>query len=165
MKEVTKKLKKLKNTLIGLTLTAVLLSIMTILLWQVPIARVLAEGESPLPPPILTLRQIGCKNASFILENTNLNFTLNGETYLFQIQKATVTLITTELAVNESSLWFYFDIEGLFLDSPQFTMTLNKLQLEMTFFIHGNISFYKIVTTAYVPVYKIIETALAHLFE
>lgn len=150
--------------------------LITVMLWQLPVETVFAEGEGDMPEFLATLHHVGIYNITFQLKDAEIEFEINNETYKVKVDSAIVTITKvvhhpiwhpSEESIEPvppapviTEITIYIDIQGATVDIPQVKLTLNKLLLEMKFMIQGNKSIFKVTGTTYVPVYRLIQSAM-----
>lgn len=141
-------------------MVSIMMVLIPVMLWQLPVETVFAEGEGEVPEFLITLDNAGLTNITFQLTNAEIGFELNNQTYTFEIKTAVITIIEAEIDNDTRQITIYLNIDGVKVDIPEIKLTLNHLLLEMTFTIHGNKSVFKVLGKTYVPIYKLAQTAI-----
>lgn len=138
-----------------LLLFGVAMLIFALLIYQVPIELVVAEGETTVPEPIQLLINVNWLNFSFTLEKLELSLTLNGQNYSFYLEKSEIVLLGSKVE-NHTYIRFIINVYGAQLKTPKLETTLHNLIMRIDMDIVDDKTKFRIKAETYKPIYELI---------
>ena len=151
-------LKKYGNRRTILVLFSSLMILFSVMLFQVPIEIVIAEGVVPDIPKSIKYFVVDWFNFSFKLEELNISVVIDGAECHFYLRNADVAVLSQKKE-NSTFLSVFIDVDEAYLETSKIKVNMRNLLIKMSMVIDVKTTF-RVTTTCYESVYGLLWNAI-----